>query len=200
MQIRRFRRIGAAILAVSLLLLPATSEAQETESKAEPKISEAKMELIRELLTIVGIAGMAEQMRDQQAVVELMQMQPSYHEMMEWATSEQADLSETDRQLVLARLEDFDAFAERFQARFNQRLNFSAIIETIYPPIYDKIFSEEDLRQMVAFYRTPIGRKSIEVMPTLMQEAATGIEGAVRPLAIGIVLEIVAEERAKLAE
>jgi hypothetical protein len=182
------------------LLLPAKSEAQETESKAEPKISESKMELIRELLTIVGIAGMAEQMRDQQAVVELMQMQPSYHEMMEWATSEQADLPETDRQLVLARLEDFDAFAERFQARFNQQLNFSAIIETIYPPIYDKTFSEEELRQMVAFYRTPIGRKSIEVMPTLMQEAATGIEGTVRPLAIGIVLEIVAEERAKLAE
>ena len=183
--------MGAAILAVSVLMLPAKSEAEITESKQE---------LIRELLTIVGIAGMAEQMRDQQGVVELMQMQPSYHEMMEWATSEQKDLPETDRQLLLARLDDFDVFAERFRALFDERLNFSTIIETVYPPIYDKTFSEEELRQMVTFYRTPVGRKSIEVMPSLMQEAATGIEGAVRPLAIGIVHEIVAEERAKLAD
>ena len=184
-------RVGAAILAVSVLMLPARSDAEVTESKQE---------MIRELLTIVGIVGMAEQMRDQQSVVELMQMQPSYHQMMEMATSEQADLSEVDRQLLLARLDDFDAFAERFQALFIERLNFSTIIETVYPPLYDKTFSEEELRQMITFYRTPVGRKSIEVMPSLMQEAAAGIEEAVRPLAIGLIQEIVAEERAKLAD
>jgi hypothetical protein len=183
--------VGAAILAAGVLMQPAKSEAEATETKQE---------MIRELLTIVGIAGMAEQMKDQQSVVELMRMQPSHHEMMEWATSEQTDLPEADRQLLLARLEDFDAFAERFRALFIERLNFSTIIETVYPPLYDKIFSEEELRQMVSFYRTPVGRKSIEVMPSLMQEAAGAIEEAVRPLAIALVQEIVAEERAKLAD
>jgi hypothetical protein len=187
----RIRKIAAVILAVSVLVLPARSEAEATESKQE---------MIRELLTIAGIVGMAEQMRDQQSVVELMRMQPSYHEMMEWATSEQTDLSAADRQRLLARLDDFDAFAERYRALFNERLDFSAIIEAVYPPLYDKTFSEEELRQMVTFYRTPVGRKSIEVMPSLMQEAAEGIEGAVRPLAIGLVHEVVTEERAKLAD
>ena len=183
--------MGAAILAVSVLMLPAKSDAEVTESKQE---------MISELLTIVGIVGMAEQMRDQQSVVELMQMRPSYHEMMEMATAEQTDLSEVDRQLLLARLDDFDAFAARFQALFIERLNFSTIIETVYPPLYDKYFSEEELRQVVTFYRTPAGRKSIEVMPALMQEAGMGIEAAVRPLSIGLIQEIVAEERAKLAD
>jgi len=190
-QIRNIQRVGAAILAAGVLMQPAKSEAEATETKQE---------MIRELLTIVGIAGMAEQMKDQQSVVELMRMQPSYHEMMEWATSEQTDLPEADRQLLLARFEDFDAFAERFRALFIERLNFSTIIETVYPPLYDKTFSEEELRQMVSFYRTPVGRKSIEVMPSLMQEAAGAIEEAVRPLAIALVQEIVAEERAKLAD
>ena len=201
--------MGAAILAVGVLAQPALSEAEVTKSKSEPEVTESKsepeateskQEMIRELLTIVGIAGMAEQMRDQQSVVELMQMQPSYHQMMEWATSEQPDLAEADRQLLLARLDDFDAFAERFRALFNERLDFSAIIETVYPPLYDKTFSEEELRQLVTFYRTPVGRRSIEVMPSLMQEAAAGVEGAVQPLAIGLIHEIVAEERAKLAD
>ena len=191
MRIRTIRRVGAAILAVGVLMLPAKSQAEVTESKQE---------MIRELLTIVGIVGMAEQMRDQQSVVELMQMQPSYHEMMEWATSQETDLPEEDRQLLLARFDDFDTFAERFRALFIERLNFSTIIETVYPPLYDKGFSEEELRQMVAFYRTPVGRRSIEVMPSLMQEAAEAIDGAVQPLAVGLVREIVAEERAKLAD
>ena len=187
----QIRRVGAAILAAGVLMQPAKSEAE---------VAETKQETIRELLAIVGIVGMAEQMRDQQSVVELMRMQPSYHEMMEWATSEQIDLPEADRQLLLARLDDFDAFAERFRALFIERLNFSTIIETVYPPLYDKRFSEEELRQMVAFYRTPVGRKSIAMMPSLMQEAAGAIEEAVRPLAVALIQEIVAEERAKLAD
>jgi hypothetical protein len=187
----KIRRTGAAILAACWVMQPAASGAEVTETKAE---------MIRELLTIVGIAGMAEQMRDQQSIVELMQMQPSYHQMMELATSEQTDLSEEDRQLLLARLDDFDAFAERFQTLFIERLNFSEIIEAVYPPLYDKYFSDEELRQLVAFYRTPVGRKSIEVTPSLMQEAGVAVEAAVRPLSIGLIQEIVAEERAKLAQ
>jgi len=199
-QIRKIRRIGAAILAVGVLAQPAMSEVEATESKSEAKATESKQKMIRELLRIVGIVGMAEQMRDQQGVMELMRMQPTYHEMMEWATSEQADLAEEDRQLLLARFDDFDAFAERFHVMFNERIDFSTIIGTVYPPIYDKYFSEAELRQMVTFYRTPVVRKRIELMPSVMQEAAGGVEAAVQPLVIGLILEIVAEERVTLAD
>ena len=37
--------------------------------------------------------------------------------------------------------------------------------------IYAKYFSQEEIRQMIAFYETPVGRKSIEVMPELMSES-----------------------------
>ena len=187
----QIRTMGAVILVAGALMQPAKSDAELTESKQET---------IRELLGIVGVVGMAEQMRDQQSMVELMQIRPSYPQMMEFAVSEQTDLSEKDRQLLLARLEDFDAFAERFRALFAERLNFSQIIEAVYLPLYDKYFSEQELREMVAFYRTRVGRKSIEVMPSLMQEAGGGVSGAVRPLAVGLIQEIVAEERAALAD
>jgi hypothetical protein len=187
----RIRTVGVSVLVVSALMQPAKSHAETTESKEQT---------IRELLTIVGVVGMAEQMRDQQSVVELMQMRPTYPQMMEFAASEQADLSEEQRQLLLAQLADFDAFAERFRELFTERLNFSQIIETVYLPLYDKTFSAEELRQLLAFYRTPVGRKSIEVMPSLMQEAGGGIEAVVRPLSVGLIQEIVAEERAKLVE
>ena len=187
----RIRRIAAVISMAGALMQPAQSDAEFTESKQQ---------MIRELLTIVGVAGMAEQMRDHQSIVELMRMQSSYPQMIEFAVSEQADLSEEDRQLLLARLADFDAFAERFRGLFIERLNFSEIIETVYLPIYDKYFSEEELREMLAFYRKPAGRRSIEVMPSLLEEAGRGIEQAVQPVAVGLIQQIVAEERAKLAD
>ncbi len=59
---------------------------------------------------------------------------------------------------------------------------------------------QELIREMLAFYRTPVGRKSIEVMPSLVQEAGRGVDEAVQPLAVGLIQEIVAEERAKLAD
>ncbi len=38
-------------------------------------------------------------------------------------------------------------------------------------PLYAKHFSHEDIRQMIVFHETPLGRKSIEVMPRLMAES-----------------------------
>ncbi len=187
----QIRNVITAILAAGVLIQPAQGRAENNEKKQE---------MIHELLALVGVAEMAEQMREHQSNIELMLMQPSYPQMMELAASEQVDLSEENRQLLLARLEDFDAFAERFHALFVERLNFSKILEAVYLPLYDKYFDEKELQQMLVFYRTPVGRKSIEVMPALMQEAAQGVEEAVRPLSIGLIQEIVAAERAKLAD
>ena len=37
--------------------------------------------------------------------------------------------------------------------------------------IYAKYYSHDDIRQMIAFYDTPAGKKTIEVMPQLMAES-----------------------------
>jgi hypothetical protein len=38
-------------------------------------------------------------------------------------------------------------------------------------PLYGKHFTEADLDGILAFYRSPIGRKTVEAMPALMQES-----------------------------
>jgi hypothetical protein len=38
-------------------------------------------------------------------------------------------------------------------------------------PIYTRNFSEDELRQLVEFYESPIGQKMIERMPAVMQES-----------------------------
>lgn len=38
-------------------------------------------------------------------------------------------------------------------------------------PVYARHFSHKDVRDMIAFYETPLGVKTLEVMPKLMQDS-----------------------------
>lgn len=44
-------------------------------------------------------------------------------------------------------------------------------MQQAYVEIYVEVFTEEELRELVAFYQTPIGQKMIEKMPALMQKS-----------------------------
>ena len=47
--------------------------------------------------------------------------------------------------------------------------DINGIIRQIVP-IYDKYYSPEELREIIAFYKTPAGQKMIEVTPKIMSE------------------------------
>lgn len=38
-------------------------------------------------------------------------------------------------------------------------------------PLYDKYYTHDDIRQLIAFYDSPIGRKMIEVTPLMTRES-----------------------------
>ena len=48
--------------------------------------------------------------------------------------------------------------------------NMVSFKETIIP-IYDKYFTDAELKQMIQFYGTDVGQKTIKVLPSLMQDA-----------------------------
>lgn len=196
---RRSVAVWAASIAVALHAAPSRAQGAPTQAEASrAQDAPSKAEAIRELLAIAGVAGASEQMLEQQSLVELMRIRPLYASMIELAVSEQADLREPQREQLRERLADFEAFASRFRSLFVERVNFSQIIESAYAPLYERYFSEQELAQMLAFYRTPVGRKAIEVMPSLLAEAAGSIDEALRPLSVSLIQQIVAEERARL--
>ncbi len=48
--------------------------------------------------------------------------------------------------------------------------NMNAFIERIIP-IYDKYYTDEDIKGVVDFYSTPLGKKMLSVMPVTLQES-----------------------------
>ena len=59
---------------------------------------------------------------------------------------------------------------EKFWTDFMKEVNTDDLIKLIIP-IYDKYFTKDDIKKMINFYNTPIGKKTIKLMPLIMQES-----------------------------
>ena len=179
-------------LRIALVLLGSALVLFGSEARAE--ISESKRLLIRELLQLSG----GGQGADEVAQMFLAQIGYVYGSMVEEVVASESDLSAEEKQSLREHLADFDRFATAFSTRFKERIDLDAVLEAIYVPLYDKYFAEAELREIVAFYRTPAGRKMIAVLPSLMQEGLESTVTLVQPKVMALVGEILANQRTEL--
>jgi len=86
----------------------------------------------------------------------------------------QADLAKQN-----AKFKCEDDLARNYQA-FIQDLVSSSKLEAQIIELYARHFTEEELKQTMAFYQTPVGKKTIKLMPSLMQESMQMSQKAVK--------------------
>lgn len=66
--------------------------------------------------------------------------------------------------------EQFKSVPAEFWEKMKANINADEI-NNISVPVYAKYYTEEDLDQLITFYKTPIGRKLIAVTPQIVQES-----------------------------
>jgi hypothetical protein len=66
----------------------------------------------------------------------------------------------------------FEVIREVVQAEFAAAFNAPDGLMTRLVPLYAKHFDQQEIRGLIAFYETELGRKAVRVMPSLMQESA----------------------------
>ena len=64
---------------------------------------------------------------------------------------------------------------EEFWDNFMAEIDPNGLIEIIIP-IYEKHLTHEDIKQLIAFYESPIGKKLIKVQPQIMMDSMTAGE------------------------
>jgi hypothetical protein len=57
-------------------------------------------------------------------------------------------------------------------SNLDQLLPVKQIIPEIYYPVLKKHFSEEEVQQLIKFYQSPLGKKTIKEMPVIMSESS----------------------------
>jgi hypothetical protein len=62
----------------------------------------------------------------------------------------------------------FDILNEEVSGLIGENLpNFVALVT----PVYDKHYTDEEIKGLIRFYQTDLGKKTIQVLPVLMQES-----------------------------
>lgn len=74
------------------------------------------------------------------------------------------------RELQQMTAESAERVGQRIREFLTGRMNVGQMLEEISLPIYDKIFTESELRDIIAFYRTPTRQKMITTAPKMMME------------------------------
>jgi hypothetical protein len=57
-----------------------------------------------------------------------------------------------------------------FWEKASQRLKSGELLELLVP-VYNQYYSTEDLQGLIAFYKTPLGKKMVASMPNIMRES-----------------------------
>ena len=66
--------------------------------------------------------------------------------------------------------------SNRFKELYPETINLDQIIERVYYPLYDKFFTVDDLKDLLKFYESNIGKKYVQVAPQLLQEAMKQVQ------------------------
>ena len=59
-----------------------------------------------------------------------------------------------------------DLFFQKFHAQATQESLVDLVV-----PIYDRHFSDEEVKQLIAFYESPIGKKAVSELPQIVTES-----------------------------
>ena len=116
-------------------------------AQSRDRLEEAKKADIRQLLEITGAANLATQTMD--------------------------DMEKNMRPMISGALppgEYRDKLVDLFFEKFRTKRNPEHLMDIIVP-IYAKYYSDDDIKELIAMYQTPIGRKMLTVLPQIAAES-----------------------------
>lgn len=64
----------------------------------------------------------------------------------------------------------FPSVDEKFWDDFSNEVK-AEDLDALVIPIYDKYYTDSDIKQLIEFYNSPVGRKMTEKMPVILQES-----------------------------
>ncbi len=130
----RTRSVLVCLMVVSAMSVMAPLQAGE---RKRPQADAQKQRAIRELITVMGSAKMADQVMNQLLTV-FQQQSPSV--------------------------------PNEFWTKIRANIKTGELMDMIVP-IYDKYYTREDIDGLIAFYKSPLGRKVVTTMPAVMRDS-----------------------------
>ena len=142
--------LGKTTLLVTLLTFACFAQAEKSSADVKKSISKSKRADIEKLLNLTGALRIGSQMSQffvTQMTKSIKEARPDIPEDM------------------------FKVLAEEVNSVINGAMTQKAGFVDLVIPIYDKYYSDTDIKDLIKFYQTDIGKKTIKVMPNLIGES-----------------------------
>lgn len=66
----------------------------------------------------------------------------------------------------------FKDFIKKYETYLKKTMTWEALVKDVYTPLYLKHFTVEEIKHIIAFYKSPTGKKFSQKSPQLIQEAS----------------------------
>ncbi|GAB2872259.1 hypothetical protein GCM10027277_46890 [Pseudoduganella ginsengisoli] len=160
--------IAAAVLA---LAVPAASVYAADTGANDKTVAAAK-----ELMAVMNMRAVT-----QASLQQMSQQLPGMMRQMMQVAIDSKKLSPEQARKALA---DMEKTLPSTVAAMNKTLSDSKMLEELEAEtvaIYARNFTEDEMKQVIAFYRSPVGAKMLTKMPQLMQESMQASQKVVLP-------------------
>jgi len=167
------------------------------QANAQTNVSNEKQALIKELVTLINGENNAKEFLDVMSA----QMDSTRKATVTAILDERTDLTPAERQtLENSLIKDMETMNKRFQTRLLEKLDYGAMIDEIAIGVYDKNYTLEEIKDLIAFYKSPTGQKSLKLMPTIMRETMQAVQERLIPKIPVIIRELQEEDRKELEQ
>jgi len=86
---------------------------------------------------------------------------------------------------------------KRTMELYAKEVDFKALITDQMLKLYDKYYTATEIQDLINFYKSPTGQKSIDIMPKLMTESMQSTMQTLMPKMQSIMKQVTAEEKAR---
>ena len=165
--------------------------------QAQTNSSSEKRTAIKELINLINSDNKAEEL----ANVLVAQIQESEDAIVKDILKARTDLTATERKSIEdSLLNDKSNSAKRFQDKLMQKLNYSELVNQVVSVVYDRYYSLEDIKNLTAFYRTPTGQKSLQMMTPIASDTIQMMQAQLLPKIPIIIKELQDEDRLEIEQ
>lgn len=193
------RLLVAAATVCFVFSLTVNAQTSATAAPA-PEISPEKRALAKELSEAMGMK--------QQASELLTAMENELSKQMveiTWqalsAMPEMKVLTESERQDLQTQLrEDSARQTTRVLGAITKRVDYGQLLEDVTIAIYSKYYNEKELKDLISFYKSDTGRRSIELAPKLIAESMSEAGNRLMPVMEDVMRDVAADDTNKFRD
>lgn len=158
-------------------------------------LTPAKKALILELLKMTDADKQVEMILNQLTLSH----QRRYPILFAQAVNAAPNLSEEKKkELIASAQEQSTRSSERLRQLFVQKIDLSKVMQEVALQVYDKNFTESEMQDIITFYKTPTGKKTLQALPAVMSESMEMTTALISPPLGEIMKQVMEEERVRL--